>query len=151
MLGGRIWVESEQGRGSSFHFTAQAKTAVGEPPLRLAGIDSLVGVAVLAVDDNATSRRVLSEMMAGWGMESPWRTAARAREILDRAEREGRPFPLVLADAQMPQMDGFALIRLINRSPALTPPTIVMLTSLGDPAMPLPAGKLARPLTWPSQ
>jgi signal transduction histidine kinase/DNA-binding response OmpR family regulator len=134
MLGGRIWVESEQGRGSSFHFTAQAKTAVGEPPLRLAGIDSLVGVAVLAVDDNATSRRVLSEMMAGWGMEVTLADSGpAAREILDRAEREGRPFPLLLADAQMPQMDGFALIRLIKRCPALTPPTIVMLTSPGRP------------------
>jgi len=134
MLGGRIWVESEPGHGSSFHFTALAKTEAAEPEPHRAGIDPLVGATVLVVDDHSTSRRILGEMAAGGGMQVTLAdSAAAALEILARAAREASPFQLVLVDAQMPQMDGFSLTRLIKRSSPLTPPTVVMMTSSGKP------------------
>ena len=135
MLGGRIWVESQPGHGSSFHFTALADTAASGPGPQPAETGSLAGVAVLVVDDSATSRRILGELMTGWGMETTLAdSGAAVLEILTQAEQQAKPFPLLLVDAQMPQMDGFALARLIRSSPTLKQPVIVMMTSSGKPA-----------------
>jgi len=133
MMGGRIWVASEPQKGSEFHFTARFETRAEQPaaPAReLPGESALEGMAVLIVDDNATNRRIMKEIVTRWGMRSTLAAGAMAAlEAMKEELRSGRGFPLVLLDAQMPEVDGFALAAAIQRNPALTGAAIMMLSS----------------------
>ena len=137
MMGGRIWVVSQPGQGSTFHFTANlgVQTPVSEEgkPLHPAMLRDL---PVLIVDDNFTNRQVLSGIVAQWGMIPTAVEGGRAAMLaLQAAKDASRPFPLVLLDGQMPEIDGFTLARQIQDHPELVRTTIMMLTSadqLGD-------------------
>ena len=139
-MGGRIWVESELGQGSSFHFTV-CFGIVPPPKLARAAVDTpvLEGLRVMVVDDNATNRRILTEMLAYWKM-IPTSVASAAEGLVEmrRAAEDGHPFTIVLTDAHMPEMDGFDLAGKIHESPNLAGAVILMLTS-GDQR-----GELAR-------
>jgi PAS domain S-box-containing protein len=133
LMGGRIWLESEVGVGSRFHFTVRLGEAETDPG---ANVESeprcLHGMRVLVVDDNATNRRILDEMLSSWQMlPMSVETVALAIEKLKHAEQTGQKFPLVITDAHMPDMDGFMLAREIRLACQRDGPVIMMLTS-GD-------------------
>ena len=136
LMGGRIWVDSEPGRGSSFHFTAAVQAVPEGPRLFGAEIDSLQGIPILVADDSATHRRILAETLARWGMIVGMAGNGNAAlESLRQAAQAGKPFVLALVDAQMPEMDGFALAQAIRNSPESAASRVVMmLTSPGQQA-----------------
>jgi CheY-like chemotaxis protein len=137
MMGGRIWVESEPGRGSQFHFTALfAKAEPGATERGQAKISALKGIHALVIDDNATNRRLLQAILKGWDMKPTMADsgASGLNEMRTTAER-GNPYGLVLLDAQMPEMDGFEVAAAIKACSQLSGAIVMMLTSsdqIGD-------------------
>jgi PAS domain S-box-containing protein len=138
MMGGRMWVESEMGIGSTFHFTVRLRRpkriVQWTVPKELA---YLRGLPVLVVDDNSINRRILEETLGRWGMQAAAAdngTAALA--LMGEARAAGRPFALILLDVQMRETDGFALAERIQHSPHLAGATIMMLSSGDDPGGP---------------
>ena len=134
MMGGRIWVESEVGRGSQFHFSVQLGVAETKE-IKVGAIappEILRGVRVLVVDDNNTNRRILEGMLSRWEMQPTPASGGKAALVqLSTALAAGRPFGLILTDMHMPDMDGFALVEEIRKRPKLSTATIMMLTSAG--------------------
>jgi PAS domain S-box-containing protein len=130
MMGGRMWVESEVGHGSRFHFTVQLGAAKSAALARTGESALLIGRRVLIVDDNATNRRILEEMLRRWGMqaESVDNTEL-AWTRIEEASLHGRDYHLLLTDLVMPKDDGFALIERLRTRPDLDAPVVVMLTS----------------------
>jgi two-component system, sensor histidine kinase and response regulator len=129
---GKLWVDSAPGQGSCFHFTASFGAVSQRTPRRIAADSALAGRAVLIVDDSATNRRVLTDMLLSWKMRPT--SAATQQEALScmvRAAETGEPFSLVLKDGHMPGMDGFSLAERIKSSPHLANAVILMFTS-GD-------------------
>jgi PAS domain S-box-containing protein len=130
LMGGQIWAESEPGRGSTFHFTACFQR--GPESAASTSLEPLLGLRVLVVDDNATNRLILREILTNGDMQAAVAAdAASALEALERARAAGRPFQLVLTDVHMPDTDGFTLTQEIKSRPELHSTVIMMLTS-GD-------------------
>jgi two-component system sensor histidine kinase/response regulator len=132
MMGGTIWVESEPGKGSAFHFTVHV--APGAEQIRQAQSDLpynlLAGVRVLVVDDNETNRRILDRMLSRWGMRPICvESGAAALEQLVAAREAGAPCSLILTDMHMPNMDGVALLERIRKMPEGAAATVMMLSS----------------------
>jgi two-component system, sensor histidine kinase and response regulator len=134
LMAGRLWVESAVGTGSTFHVTVRVGVDHGAPaesvPMDAVDVRAL---PVLVVDDNATNRRILVELLSHWQMR-PLAVASGAAALaaLHQARAAGTPFPLVLLDAHMPELDGFALAEQIMQRAEWAEATIMMLTSGGQ-------------------
>lgn len=131
MMGGKVWVESDAGQGSTFHFTARFGMSKHPTP-RHASLDLAWarGLSVLVVDDNATNRRILQELLTTWGMVPTLAEGGRAAlTAMQRAAGTGKSFALVLLDNMMPDMDGFMLAEEIKRQPGLAGSTLMMISS----------------------
>jgi two-component system sensor histidine kinase/response regulator len=135
MMSGKIWVESEPGNGSTFHFTAGFNLlAENENRVKPAAALSWQNLPVLVVDDNETNRRILFEMLQHWGMKPTLADSGKSALVILQAMKD-KPgaFPLVLIDAHMPEMDGFTLTERIVAMPEFRGSSVIMLTSAGQP------------------
>ncbi|PIK97598.1 response regulator [Synechococcus sp. 63AY4M1] len=135
LMGGKIFLESEEGRGSTFSVELTLERQpyaqqLAQPSARVP-VD-LQGKRLLVVDDNATNRKILRCQATAWGMVvEEAENAYQAMDKLRQAVREGRPFPLAVLDMQMPEVDGETLGRWIKADPQLAETQLVMMTSLG--------------------
>jgi two-component system sensor histidine kinase/response regulator len=132
MMGGEIWVDSTPGRGSTFNFTANFGLGKGTATKRFKISQDLRGMRVLVVDDNATSRSILQDMLESFSFKVT--LAASGREGLTELEKApaNEPFELVIMDWQMPGMDGIEASRRIKSHRNLSKiPAIIMVTGYG--------------------
>src|SRR5271157_76645 len=132
MMGGRIWVESALGQGSSFHFTANLGAGKEVAETQPAAAPAcLVGLGALVVDDNASNRRILEEMLSRRGMRP--KLAESGIVALQYLKEAKDSFAVILTDLNMPDMDGFTLVEQLRQSPELAGEAkVIMLTSSGQ-------------------
>lgn len=132
LMGGRIWVESEPGKGSCFHFTTMLSRQHEVQPRRMFTLDELLGVRALVVDDNASAREILYGMASSFGVEVDVADSGRAALVmLVEAERKSLPYDLVLMDWRMPEMDGVETVRQMHAANLARTPSVIMVTAFG--------------------
>jgi PAS domain S-box-containing protein len=132
MMQGRIWVDSAQGQGSTFHFHARFGVQTQPRPRRMYRADELMGTRVLVVDDNASAREILSTMAVSFGLEVD--AASNGREALRmvaKADEQQLGYDVVLMDWKMPEMDGLETMRRLKAGNYRSTPTVIMVTAYG--------------------
>lgn len=130
MMGGKLAVESEVGRGSTFHFEAQFGLRQHSSGPIVPGTTTLDNLPVIVVDDNATSRYILDVMLSNWRMKPRLvESGELALEELESTRRAGSPFPLMLLDVMMPGMDGFEVAEEMKQRGLFDTTRIIMLSS----------------------
>ncbi|GLZ86334.1 hypothetical protein Pres01_23850 [Metapseudomonas resinovorans] len=131
LMQGRIWVESEPDRGSTFHFHARFGRQEHARPRRVMRAEELLGLRVLVVDDNASAREILSTMAHSFGLEvDVARTGREALQLLSRAAQKELPYRLLLIDWKMPEIDGIEAVRQLHDGGGDVP-AVIMVTAFG--------------------
>ena len=129
---GRIWVESEAGKGSTFHFHARFGVQKNPQSRRMYKAEELLGVRVLVVDDNASAREILSTMARTFGLEvDVARDGAEGLRLIEQSDKKQQPYDLVLMDWKMPVMDGVEATGQIGAQNLHKAPTVIMVTAFG--------------------
>lgn len=133
MMEGAIWVESEEGKGSAFHFTARFRQASAAESDSEPSLESLRGLRVLVLDDNLTNRKILDGVLRHWHMEPVLADSAKAGlEAVEAAQKRGVPFQLILLDGMMPEMSGLDFLVELPSSREVIGSTVMMLSSTDD-------------------
>jgi two-component system, sensor histidine kinase and response regulator len=137
MMGGTIGVESAEGEGSTFWFTARFECAHGtQPDVAALGRDSLRGVRVLVADDRPIQRNIIQAYLRSWGMTStPCDNGRSALAGLREAATAGRPYDLAILDLAMPDMDGFAVAQAATEDRTLAATPLILLTAYDAPGL----------------
>ncbi|MBV5318615.1 MAG: response regulator [Desulfobulbaceae bacterium] len=144
LMGGRIWIESEPGKGAEFIFTANLRLAEATPERKPRSSKPLRGLRALVVDDNEAAREVLSSMLQSWKIEVD--TAVDGKSAICRLEQaiqQKCPYDVVLLDWIMPGIDGIETARRIKANAALSKvPAMLMVTANGREEAYLEAGEV---------
>ena len=148
LMGGRMWLESEPGRGSIFFFTLCAEWIRTAQPFVSAGRVQLQGKRILVVDDNATNRRILTSLTEKWGMRP---TVADGAQLALKLLRQGGQFDFAIIDMLMPDMDGVMLAREIRLLPGWEKVPLLLFSSIGQKSMKEEPGLFAACLSKPAK
>ncbi len=135
LMDGEIWVDSRPGKGSTFHFTIRMKLQKIKKKSSISfELENIKNLPVLFVDDNATNRHILKKMLLNWKMKPQTVDSGKAAlSILEKASKTDSPFKVAIIDAHMPDLDGFSLVKKINKHPHIQEIKTIMLTSAGMP------------------